>query len=52
MTQFSQLSAYVKRGLKVERLIPDYVAETFIADPKTVKSSTRLVYSLRLLTRS
>ena len=33
MTQFSQLSAYVKRGLKVERLIPDSLAELFFPDP-------------------
>ena len=33
MTQFSQLSAYVKRGLKVERLISDSLAERFFPDP-------------------
>ena len=32
MTQFSQLSAYVKQGLKVERLIPDSLAAEFIPD--------------------
>ena len=34
MTQFSQLSAYVKQGLKVKRLIPDYLAAEFYPEPK------------------